>query len=92
MGVVLTSEIGGVGVKIVNNEINSGPHNAIQLGLGNNHEVYFNEIYDVCQQTSDVGAFYQGRDWTSRGTYISYNYFHDIYGMFKHMNVVCMFL
>jgi len=34
----------------------------------------------TCQLSNDVGAFYQGRDWTSRGTYISYNYFHDIIG------------
>lgn len=72
---------GGVGALIVNNQINNAPHNAILLGLGNNHQIYFNEIFDVCQLSNDVGAFYQGRDWTSRGTYISYNYFHNIIGM-----------
>jgi hypothetical protein len=76
----LTRTIDGVGVKIVNNKIHTAPHNAIQFGQANNMEIYFNEIYDVCREASDVGAFYQGRDWTSQGSYISYNYIHDIIG------------
>ncbi|ELR17394.1 uncharacterized protein ACA1_061320 [Acanthamoeba castellanii str. Neff] len=70
----------GVGVKIVNNKIHTAPHNAILLGESNNMEIYFNEIYDMCREASDVGAFYQGRDWTGQGSYISYNYFHDSFG------------
>jgi hypothetical protein len=68
-------------MKIVNNKIHAAPHSGILLGRGNNQEVYFNEIYDVCRESSDSGAFYQGRDWTSQGTFISYNYFHDTHGM-----------
>jgi hypothetical protein len=33
----------------------------------------------VCQDTGDVGAFYVGRDWTSQGIEIRYNYWHDIF-------------
>lgn len=69
-----------MGVKIVNNKIHTAPHNAILLGESNNMEIYFNEIYDMCREASDVGAFYQGRDWTGQGSYISYNYFHDSFG------------
>ncbi len=70
----------GVGIQIVNNKIHTAPHNAILLGESNNMEIYFNEIYDMCREASDVGAFYQGRDWTGQGSYISYNYFHDSFG------------
>lgn len=71
--------IHGVGNRISHNLIHDGPHNAIQLG-GNDHLIEFNEIYRVCFETGDVGAFYMGRDWTGRGTVIRHNYFHDIKG------------
>jgi hypothetical protein len=71
--------VNGVGNIVSHNLIHDGPHNAIQLG-GNNHVIEFNEIYHVCFETGDVGAFYMGRDWTARGTIIRYNYFHDIKG------------
>jgi len=77
-----------VGIKVVNNRIHSAPHSAITFGQGNNHEVYFNEIYNVCKETSDSGALYQGRDWTSQGTYVSYNYFHDIRGATEDVSAI----
>lgn len=75
--------IGGVGNRVSNNLIHNGPHNAVQLG-GNDHVIELNEIYDVCYETGDVGAFYMGRDWTQRGTVIRHNYFHDIHGPGLH--------
>jgi len=75
--------ISGVGNRVAHNLIHNGPHNAIQLG-GNEHLIEFNEIYDVCFETGDVGAFYMGRDWTQRGTIIRHNYFHDIRGPGLH--------
>lgn len=75
--------INGVGNRMAHNLIHDGPHNAIQLG-GNDHLIEFNEIYDVCYETGDVGAFYMGRDWTARGTVIQHNYFHDISGPGLH--------
>jgi len=71
--------VNGVGNHVAHNVIHAGPHNAIQLG-GNDHVIEFNEIYNVCFETGDVGAFYMGRDWTARGTIIRHNYFHDIKG------------
>jgi hypothetical protein len=70
----------GVGHRVINNEIHSGPHAGITFGSSNNIEVYFNEIYDVVQQAGDMGAIYQGIDWTSQGSFISYNYIHDVGG------------
>jgi uncharacterized Ntn-hydrolase superfamily protein len=75
--------VGGVGNHVAHNVIHDGPHNAIQLG-GNDHTIEFNEIYNVCFETGDVGAFYMGRDWTARGTIIRHNYFHDIKGPGLH--------
>ena len=73
----------GVGIRIAHNLIHDGPHNAIQLS-GNDHLIEFNEIYDVCYETGDVGAFYMGRDWTARGTVIRHNFFHHIRGPGLH--------
>ncbi len=70
--------ISGVGNRISRNRIHDGPHNAIQLG-GNDHLIEYNEIYNVCTESDDVGAFYAGRSWVSRGTVIQYNYFHHIH-------------
>lgn len=75
--------VNGVGVRVAHNLIHDGPHNGILLG-GNDHAIEFNEIYDVCYETGDVGAFYMGRDWTARGTMIRHNFFHDISGPGLH--------
>ncbi len=71
--------IGGVGNRIAHNRILDAPHSAIILG-GNDHIIEFNEIYKVCQETGDAGAFYMGRDWTQRGNVVRFNYFHDVAG------------
>lgn len=70
--------VNGVGNRVSHNRIHDGPHNAIQLG-GNDHLIEYNEIFDVCTESDDVGAFYTGRSWVDRGTIIRYNYFHDIH-------------
>jgi hypothetical protein len=69
-------EIQGVGCRAAHNHIHDAPHNGILLG-GNDHEIEFNHIHHVCQETGDVGAFYMGRDWTMRGTMIRHNRFED---------------
>lgn len=70
----------GVGCRVANNLIHDAPHNAILLG-GNEHVIELNEIFRVCLQTGDAGAFYMGRDWTARGNIIRHNFFHDIEGV-----------
>jgi len=69
--------VGGVGNRVANNLIHHAPHSAILYG-GNEHTIELNEIHDVALETSDVGAFYTGRDWTSRGNVLRYNYIHDL--------------
>ena len=76
-------KVSGVGNHVAHNLIHDGPHTAILFG-GNDHLLEFNEIHRVCYETGDVGAFYTGRDWTTRGTVIRHNYFHDIQGPYTH--------
>lgn len=74
-------QISGVGNVATHNEIHDSEHNAIMFS-GNEHEISYNDIYDVCQATSDAGAIYAGRSWVDRGTEIKYNYIHDITSSF----------
>ena len=68
--------IGGVGNRATHNEISNAPHSGMFFS-GNEHIIEYNEIHDVAQETHDVGAIYNGRDYTQRGTIIRYNYIHD---------------
>ncbi|MCD6395077.1 MAG: right-handed parallel beta-helix repeat-containing protein [Planctomycetes bacterium] len=70
--------VSGVGNRVSHNLIHDGPHNAIQLG-GNDNVIEYNEIFNVCTESDDVGAFYMGRDWTMRSNVIRHNFFHHIH-------------
>jgi len=69
--------INGVGTKILHNVFCNASGAAIQPS-GNNHEIMYNEIYDVCNEASDMGAIYAGRNVYYRGNKVMYNYIHDI--------------
>lgn len=71
----------GVGNSAIGNSLHDAPHSAIFLG-GNDHRIEYNEIYRVCQETDDCGAFYMGRDVSARGNLLRWNYFHHIGGDF----------
>jgi len=47
---------------------------------GNEHTIAYNELYEGCLHSDDMGAIYTGRDLTNRGNRILYNYIHDIGG------------
>ena len=68
--------IGGCGNRVANNLIHHGPTSAVTYG-GNEHLLELNEIHDVCIHYSDVGVFYTGRDWSSRGNIVRWNYIRD---------------
>jgi hypothetical protein len=70
----------GVGNSVSHCLIHGLPHTAVFF-WGNDHILEYNEVHDVCRETGDAGAFYQGRDWTQRGNVIRYNYFHDVRGI-----------
>ncbi len=70
----------GVGNRVSHCVIHGLPHSAV-IFCGNDNVLQYNEVYDVCRETGDAGAFYTGRDWTWRGNVIRYNYFHDVRGV-----------
>jgi parallel beta-helix repeat protein len=67
----------GVGNYVGHNVISDGPHVGILL-KGNDHVVEYNALDHLCTETSDVGAFYMGRDFTERGNVVRFNLFTDI--------------
>ncbi len=67
----------GVANYVVNSEIYNTYHQAITI-YGNDLEIKNNKIYNVCTETSDMGAIYVEGDWTLRGTVIEHNYFENI--------------
>lgn len=69
--------ITGVGNKILNSEMYNSPSMAI-LMHGNNHEIAYNYIHDVCLEVEDQGAFYYGRNPSECGTVLRYNLFSNI--------------
>ena len=75
--------VGGVGNRLAHCRIHDAPHAGVLFG-GNDHVLEYNELYDLCLETGDVGGFYTGRDWTGRGTIIRCNLLRDIAGMGSH--------
>lgn len=67
----------GCGNRIINNRLHNSAHMILCWG-GNNQTIALNEIYDACNTSDDMGAMYAGRQITSRGNKILYNYVHDI--------------
>ena len=67
----------GVGVRLAQNLLHDGPHQAIGLA-GNDHVIEFNEIHHTGMETDDCGSFYMGRNPSERGSVLRYNFWHDI--------------
>ncbi len=82
----------GCGQIARNNAIHDAPHNAVLYG-GNEHLFERNEVWRVVMETGDAGAFYTGRDWTSRGNVLRHNYIHDLgSGNAEHVNTMGIYL
>jgi len=73
----------GVGNRIAHNYVHDAPHMAMRF-TGNDHVLEYNEIHDIALETGDVGAIYIGRDYTSRGSIVRYNYLHHLHGPGLH--------
>ncbi|MBO4898494.1 MAG: right-handed parallel beta-helix repeat-containing protein, partial [Clostridia bacterium] len=67
-----------VGVTVSGNIIHNMPHGAILYQTCNDTIMEYNQIYNTNTDVFDSGAFYSGRDWTTRGNIIRYNYIHDL--------------
>lgn len=70
-------EMRGVGQRVLNSTFTDAPHSAVFF-TGNDHTIKGNTIRRVVTATSDAGAIYIGRDYTSRGTIIKGNLLTDI--------------
>ncbi|MDH7571135.1 MAG: right-handed parallel beta-helix repeat-containing protein, partial [Armatimonadota bacterium] len=72
--------LSGVGNGATHNLIHDCPHAAILYG-GNDQLIEFNDIFNTCLETGDVGALYTGRDWGSQGNVVRYNFIHHTGGI-----------
>ncbi|MBR5453306.1 MAG: right-handed parallel beta-helix repeat-containing protein, partial [Clostridia bacterium] len=70
-------ELYGCGATLSHNEMHDSPHQAVCWD-GPNHVMEYNEIYNVCLETSDCGAMYSGRRYDWYGGVVRYNYIHNV--------------
>ena len=70
-------DVNGCGVTLRRNRMHDAPHSAVLYG-GNEHLFEYNEVFRVLLETGDAGAYYTGRDWTTQGNVLRYNYTHDL--------------
>lgn len=67
--------LGGCGNRVAHNHIHHCPTGGVAYS-GNEHVLELNEIHHTCLYFGDVGVFYSGRDWASRGNIVRWNYIH----------------
>lgn len=82
-------DLRGCGNTATNNVIHDAPHFAIEF-YGIEHEISYNEIYNVAKNSLDSGAIYSNNQWYEAGSVVKYNHIHDIVrrGVGKDMNLV----
>lgn len=73
-------KLGGVGNAVMHCYIHDAPDQAI-LFQGNDQIISFNHIRRVVTYMTDNGAFYTGRDISSTGSEITYNFFDSVGGV-----------
>ena len=69
--------ISGCGVTARGTEIWNAPHLAVAF-TGNEQLFESNDVHHVLMETGDAGALYTGRNWTTQGNVLRYNFIHDI--------------
>jgi hypothetical protein len=79
--------LGGCGSTCSHNEIFNAPHSAV-LYSGNEHLFEYNDVHHVLLETGDAGAFYTGRDWTTQGNVLRYNFVHELGADGDHANTM----
>lgn len=78
---------GACGITLRGNKMHDAPHSAV-LYSGNELLFESNEVYRVLMETGDAGAYYTGRDWTTQGNVLRYNYTHDLGAEGEHANTM----
>lgn len=69
-----------VGVAVSHNEIHDVPVYGIVYAESNDTIIEYNNIYKVCYNGGDNAAISCGRNWSTRGNVVRYNYIHDCVG------------
>ena len=69
--------VSGCGNTVAHNRVSDAPHQAIGWN-GAYTVIEYNEVSNVCYETSDCGALYAGRNFVSYGSVVRCNYIHDI--------------
>ena len=72
--------IQGVGNRVSRNLIHNIPYVVVQFN-GNEHVMEGNEIFYALEGVNELGVFYTGRDWTTRGNVIRNNFVHHVTGV-----------
>ena len=67
----------GVGLRLSHNLIHDTGYIAVSF-RGNDHVMEYNRLFRTNVESSEGGVFYTGRDWTSRGSAIRYNFMHHV--------------
>ncbi len=83
--------LNGVGHRVEGCEILEAPHAGISFS-GNDHTIVGNILHDLVLDTSDAGAIYAGRNWTSRGTVIESNYIYNVKNRIDSSGVMGVYL
>ena len=81
---------GSCGITVRGNTITDCPHEVIGISQSNNVTIEYNEISHAVYDCGDAAAIYWGRDPSTLGYVIRYNYFHDIGNKYipKHSNAI----
>jgi hypothetical protein len=74
--------LNGVGNRLSHNLIHDTGYIAISFA-GNDHVMEYNRLFRTNVEATEGGVFYTGRDWTSRGSVIRYNFIHQVEDSFE---------
>jgi len=67
----------GVGNRLSHNLIHDTGYIAVRFA-GNDHVLEYNRLFRTNVESAEGGVFYTGRDWTSRGSVVRYNFIHHV--------------
>lgn len=67
----------GVGNRLSHSLIHDTGYIAVRFA-GNDHLIEYNRLFRTNVEATEGGVFYTGRDWTSRGSVLRFNFIHHV--------------